>query len=179
MFTLVLRGHIDCASIHFPEGINGIRIDTLARQPLWQQGYDFSHGTGHGVGHFLNVHEGPAGIGYKKISSEGAIRPRMVLTIEPGYYEAGNFGIRIENCYEVVKVEPTEHESGAKNFLAFSPLTYVPVQKDLIDKSLLAEKHIHWLNSYHNRCLELVGKYLQERNLQEEYNFLAQACTPL
>uniref|UniRef100_A0A915D649 Xaa-Pro aminopeptidase n=1 Tax=Ditylenchus dipsaci TaxID=166011 RepID=A0A915D649_9BILA len=178
MFTLVLKGHIDCASVNYPEGISGIRLDALARLPLWQDGYDFAHGVGHGVGHYLNVHEGPASIGYRTGVTNG-IKKGMVLTIEPGYYEEGNFGIRIENCYEVISASnKTALPSGADNYLTFSPLTLVPIQKNLIIKDLLEPRHINWLNSYHNKCLEVVGKYLGEHNLQEEYNHLAQACTP-
>ncbi|KAI1723199.1 metallopeptidase family m24 domain-containing protein [Ditylenchus destructor] len=176
MFTLVLKGHINCAMACFPENIHGIRLEMLARQPLWQEGYDFGHGVGHGVGHFLNVHEGPIGISFKKYNADGLLKKGMVLTIEPGYYEEGRFGIRIENCYELVSAGPLP--SGAKDYLTFSPLTLVPIQKSLIMKDLLEPKHIHWLNAYHNRCLEVVGKYLQEQGLQEEYNYLAEACLP-
>ncbi|KHJ95267.1 peptidase, M24 family, partial [Oesophagostomum dentatum] len=100
--TLVLKGHINLATTTFPQAIPGIRLDTLSRHPLWQAGLDFGHGTGHGVGHFLNVHEGPASVGHRQYlsGSDSWVREGMVLTIEPGYYLVGKWGIRIENCYE-------------------------------------------------------------------------------
>ncbi|CAD5209001.1 unnamed protein product [Bursaphelenchus xylophilus] len=177
MFTLVLKAHIICAKQTFPEGIDGIRLDGLTRTPLWSQGYDFGHGVGHGVGHFSNVHEYPPQIGFRLRIPEAGIYKGHVLTIEPGYYETDAFGIRIENCYEIV--EATNLESGAKNFLAFASLTWVPIQKTLINKDLLTTEELSWLNEYHNKCLEITGKYLQEKGLQEEYNYLAEACTPL
>ncbi|VDM45505.1 unnamed protein product [Toxocara canis] len=175
--TLVLKGHIDTATMQFPDGLNGIRIDVISRQHLWADGLDFSHGVGHGVGHFLNVHEGPAGIGYRRFSPEGAIHKGMVLTIEPGCYLEGKWGIRIENCYEIVAVPKLR--SGAENFLTFKPLTLVPVQKSLIDKTLLTPKEIDWLNAYHAECLKKVGDYLLKDGKKVEYDWLKEACSPL
>lgn len=123
--------------------LKGIRLDSVPRLSLWPDGYNFNHGVGHGVGHFLNVHEGPAGIGIRHASDESSrLRAGMVLTIEPGYYETGRFGIRIENCYEVVRVAAKSLASGADNFLTFAPLTLVPIQKSLIQRELLQQKHV-------------------------------------
>uniref|UniRef100_A0A158Q6Q6 Xaa-Pro aminopeptidase n=1 Tax=Elaeophora elaphi TaxID=1147741 RepID=A0A158Q6Q6_9BILA len=166
MFTLVLKGHIANAKLIFPDGINGIRMDALSRQYLWSDGLDFQHGVGHGVGHFLNVHEGP-----------GGIRKGHVITIEPGFYAEGKWGIRIENCYEVIAA--VEMRSNAENFLAFSPLTLVPIQKSLVDKTLLSSEEIEWFNRYHAMCFEKVGPYLSETNKKKEYEWLVNACAPI
>jgi len=139
MFTLVLKGHIDCASMTFPKGISGMRLDVLARGPLWREGYDFGHGVGHGVGHFLNVHEGPIGIMARR-GGEHGLAKGQVITIEPGYYLEGRWGIRIENCYEIVGAEGLG--SGVTDYLTFVPLTYVPIQKNLIERSMLDERHV-------------------------------------
>uniref|UniRef100_A0A915AB89 Xaa-Pro aminopeptidase 1 n=1 Tax=Parascaris univalens TaxID=6257 RepID=A0A915AB89_PARUN len=175
--TLVVKGHIRTAMMVFPDGINGIRIDVISRQHLWADGLDFSHGVGHGVGHFLNVHEGPAGIGYRRYSPEGGIHKGMVLTIEPGCYLEGKWGVRFENCYEVVNAPNLR--SGAENYLTFEPLTYVPVQKSLIDKTLLTQKEVEWLDAYHRTCLSKVGEYLLKDGKKEEYEWLEKACSPL
>ncbi|TKR94008.1 hypothetical protein L596_008359 [Steinernema carpocapsae] len=177
MFTLVLKGHIDTALLKFPSGINGMRIDMVARKPLWDDGYDFGHGVGHGVGHFLNVHEGPAGIAYRMYREEGKVVKGYILTIEPGFYDASRWGIRIENCYEVMEAKGLE--SGATNYLTFASLTFVPIQKNLIERSLLSSEEIDWLDAYHAECLAKVGPYLQEHNMKEEYEWLQEACKPL
>uniref|UniRef100_A0A9J2PEC9 Aminopeptidase P N-terminal domain-containing protein n=1 Tax=Ascaris lumbricoides TaxID=6252 RepID=A0A9J2PEC9_ASCLU len=175
--TLVVKGHIKTAMMVFPDGINGIRIDVISRQHLWADGLDFSHGVGHGVGHFLNVHEGPAGIAYRRYSPEGGIHKGMILTIEPGCYLEDKWGVRFENCYEVVNAPRLR--SGAENYLIFEPLTYVPVQKSLIDKTLLTQKEVEWLDAYHRACLSKVGEYLLKDGKKEEYEWLEKACSPL
>nr|CAD2183748.1 unnamed protein product [Meloidogyne enterolobii] len=173
MFTLVLRSHIDCACTKFPSETSPAVFDGITRLPLWSNGYNFAHNVGHGVGHFLNVHEIPPCLGS---TEKFGLKKGNVVTIEPGYYEENNFGIRIENCYEIV--EAKNLQSGSKNFLEFEVLTFVPIQKNLIVRELLEQKHIDWLNNYHNKCFSVVGRFLQEKGMQEEYNFLAEACTP-
>lgn len=139
-FTRVLKGHIALATAHFPRGTSGAQLDALARQPLWDVGLDYDHGTGHGVGHCLNVHEGPHGI--SKRAGAVALEEGMVVSNEPGYYKAGEYGIRIENL--VVVVPSLTHE----NFLCFETLTRVPLDEDLISRALLNDKEIAWLDEY-------------------------------
>ncbi|CAI2311861.1 unnamed protein product [Caenorhabditis sp. 36 PRJEB53466] len=174
--TLVLKGHINLARANFPEGIVGSRLDTLTRHALWTLGLDFEHGTGHGVGHYLNVHEGPIGIGHRSLPTGGELHPGQVLTIEPGFYAKGRYGIRIENCYETV---PTTVASGASNFLTFKALTLVPIQTSIVDKSLLSPEEIDWLNNYHARVRAEVGPTLQKAGKAEAYAWLVNACQPI
>lgn len=145
-YTRVLMGHIDLALVKFPLGTTGHRLDTIARAHLWRAGLDFMHGTGHGVGHFLNVHEGPHHISCRSVPDEATLAPGMTVTNEPGYYEAGAFGIRLEN---VMLVCPSQENSG---FCEFETLTCVPYEPKLIDCSMLQSTHIDWLNAYHDRC---------------------------
>ncbi|CAI4226824.1 unnamed protein product [Auanema sp. JU1783] len=171
--TLVLKGHITLAKTKFPEGIIGSRLDSFTRHSLWQSGLDFGHGTGHGVGHFLNVHEGPIGIGHRVVLPGGQLKSGQVLTIEPGYYLPGSYGIRIENCYEIIKAQvPSE----ASNFLAFKSLTLVPIQTSIVDKQMLSSEEVQWLNDYHDEVLAHVGDYLRKREKHEAYQWLCQNC---
>lgn len=144
-FTLVLKGHIGLASARFPKGTCGHQLDILARQHLWAQGYDYDHGTGHGVGHFLSVHEGPQGIS-KKVNTV-ALLPGMVLSNEPGYYRADEFGIRIENLELVVEIET----KGDFSVLGFESLTRCPIDKRLINVDMLNRPELTWLNEYHQK----------------------------
>lgn len=140
-FTLVLKGHARLATARFPPGTYGHQIDALAREPLWRHGLDYDHGTGHGVGHFLSVHEHPQRL--QKSASSAAIERGMTLTNEPGYYRAGEYGIRVENLCEVV--------SDDHGFLGLRELTLVPIDRQLIDVSLLEPIERDWLNAYHAR----------------------------
>jgi Xaa-Pro aminopeptidase len=149
MVTLVLKGHIALDLARFPKGTTGQQLDALARQYLWQEGFDYDHGTGHGVGHFLNVHEGPQRIG--KNSNSVPLLPGMVLSNEPGYYRAGEFGIRLENLVEVRRCEALK--GSEREMYEFDALTLIPIDTRLIDKTLLSETEIHWVNSYHARVL--------------------------
>ena len=144
-FTLVLKGHIGLASARFPKGTCGHQLDILARQHLWAQGYDYDHGTGHGVGHFLSVHEGPQRIA--KVVNNTALLPGMVLSNEPGYYRADEFGIRIENLELVVEIET----KGDFSVLGFESLTRCPIDKRLINVDMLNRPELAWLNSYHQK----------------------------
>jgi Xaa-Pro aminopeptidase len=144
-FTRVLKGHIAIARAIFPKGTSGAQIDCLARMPLWQAGLDFDHGTGHGVGAYLSVHEGP-----QRISKAGAaaLEPGMILSDEPGFYYAGHWGIRIEN---LVVVEPREVKGAERDMLGFETLTLAPIDLALVDEKLLGADEIAWLNAYHAR----------------------------
>jgi len=144
MFTLVLKGHIALAQMKFPAGTNGAQLDSLARQFLWQQGYDYDHGTGHGVGCFLNVHEGPQRIA--KNANAVALEPGMVVSNEPGYYKQDEYGIRCENLIYVVE-KGNGHDG--KTFYQFETLTLVPFDLRLIEQSLLTKDEVNWINSYH------------------------------
>ena len=147
-FTRVLKGHIALASISFPEGTTGAELDVLARQHLWAAGLDFNHGTGHGVGSYLGVHEGPQGISKR---NKVPLKPGMVVSNEPGFYKSGSYGIRIENLQTVVEL-PTL--SGERKMLGFEPLTLVPIDKNLIDNSLMSPADWEWLNTYHARVIK-------------------------
>jgi Xaa-Pro aminopeptidase len=177
-FTRVLKGHINLSAAVFPQEVKGHMLDTLARQYLWEAGLDYRHGTGHGVGAFLNVHEGPCGISFRVSLTEIPLKENMVVTDEPGYYEDGNFGIRIENCIKVCKAS-TKHDFGGKGFLTFEPITVVPIQTKMIDASLLTEKEVQWLNAYHAKVRSLVGDELKAQGKKEVYHWLLQATEPL
>ncbi|ELR63303.1 Xaa-Pro aminopeptidase [Photobacterium marinum] len=168
-FTLVLKGHISLSSARFPKGTNGTQLDALARQHLWAHGYDFDHGTGHGVGHFLSVHEGPQRI--SKVYNPTALLPGMVLSNEPGYYRADAFGIRIENLELVVEVET----NGDMTMLGFESLTRAPIDRRLIDLSLMTDAELAWLNHYHQTVFDVISPSLEGDDLA----WLQQATAPL
>jgi len=134
-FTRVLKGHIALALARFPKGTTGTQLDAFARRALWQQGLDYDHGTGHGVGSYLGVHEGPQRI--SKAPNGQALLPGMIVSNEPGYYKTGAYGIRIEN---LVLVQPVEGQ-GEREMLGFETLTLAPIDRNLIDTSLLDEYH--------------------------------------
>ncbi|WP_144213383.1 aminopeptidase P family protein [Shewanella donghaensis] len=156
MVTLVLKGHIALDQAKFPMGTTGQQLDGFARQYLWQHGFDYDHGTGHGVGHFLSVHEGPQRIG--KNSNGVPILPGMVLSNEPGYYRANEFGIRIENLVAVIP-SPTLANAEREMF-EFDALTLIPIDKRLINKSLLTQSEIDWLNQYHQKVFTTLSSIL-------------------
>jgi Xaa-Pro aminopeptidase len=169
-FTQVLRGQIAIASAVFPDGISGAQLDTLARQYLWQAGVDFDHGTGHGVGSYLSVHEGPARI--SKLGS-APLKRGMILSNEPGYYKVGAFGIRIENL--VLVVAPPQIPGAEKTMNAFETITLAPIDARLIDVSQMTPGEIAWLDSYHARVAETVGPLVDK----DTANWLAAATRPL
>lgn len=171
-YTQVLKGHIALAVARFPHGTTGSQLDALARQYLWQDGVDYDHGTGHGVGCFLSVHEGPQVIA-KRPNTVG-LQPGMVLSDEPGYYKADGFGIRIENLVAVKVLDP--QPNGAENtFLGFEVLTLAPYERNLIDVSLLTEAERVWVGAYHARVRETLTPHLDEADAA----FLAEATKPL
>jgi len=169
-FTRVLKGHIALALARFPRGTTGSQLDALARYSLWQAGLDYDHGTGHGVGSFLAVHEGPQRI--SKIPNRVALEPGMILSNEPGYYKAGAYGIRIENLVTVIE-DPRPGDE--RPMLAFETLTLAPIDRNLVDKSLLAPAEIAWLNAYHARVRETLTPLLD----RETADWLAGATAPL
>eukprot|EP00003_Mantamonas_plastica_P008736 TRINITY_DN1778_c0_g1_i3.p1 TRINITY_DN1778_c0_g1~~TRINITY_DN1778_c0_g1_i3.p1 ORF type:complete len:642 (+),score=189.64 TRINITY_DN1778_c0_g1_i3:1797-3722(+) len=173
-FTRVLQGHIALATIRFPKGTSGDKLDAFARMPLWQDGLDYRHGTGHGVGSFLNVHEGPQGIHLRP--HPVSMLPSMTMTNEPGFYEAGAFGIRIENVMICERVN-TLHEFERTEFYGFETITCAPIQKKLIDVSLLSNKEIQWVNDYHGFVWEKLEPLVQDD--EEVYNWLKEATSPL
>jgi len=177
-FTRVLKGHINLSSVIFPNGVKGQMLDTLARTSLWSVGLDYRHGTGHGVGAFLNVHEGPCGITYKARNHEIPLQAGMVLSDEPGYYEDGKFGIRIENCVKVVKAE-TKNNFGNVGFLTFEPITVVPIQRKMIDASMLTESEVTWLNVYHEKVRRLVGPELKLQGKKDVLQWMMEATQPM
>jgi Xaa-Pro aminopeptidase len=169
-FTRVLKGHIAVARAVFPEGTTGAQLDSFARQFLWLQGLDFDHGTGHGVGSYLSVHEGPARISKLGIT---ALKPGMILSNEPGYYKAGAYGIRIENLVLVVRAAPV---AGAEKPLnGFETLTLAPIDRRLIVAAMLTLEEAAWLDAYHARVFETLAPLLDT----ETHAWLAAASRPL
>jgi Xaa-Pro aminopeptidase len=157
-FARVLKGHIAIAIAVFPEGTSGAQLDPLARTALWQAGLDFDHGTGHGVGSYLSVHEGPA-----RISKLGtvALKRGMILSNEPGYYKTGAYGIRIENL--VLVTSAPEPAGGEKPLNAFETLTLAPIDRRLVDSRLLTAKERNWIDSYHAHVREVLSPLLDEK----------------
>lgn len=157
-FTLVLKGHIALARAIFPAGTSGSQLDALARRPLWSEGLDYDHGTGHGVGSFLSVHEGPQRI--SKVGNSVALKPGMILSNEPGYYKTGAYGIRIEN---LVLVTPQAAPAGAeRDLLGFETLTLAPIDRTLVAADLLDAGERDWLNAYHARVRDKIMPRLAE-----------------
>lgn len=156
VYTLVLKGHIDLQLLHFPDGASGTQLDAIARRPLWQAGMNFLHGTGHGVGCYLNCHEGPHQIRMEWIPTR--LQAGMTVTDEPGVYLGGRFGVRIENTLLVVPAEETE----CGRFLGFETLTLCPIETSPIIKELMTPEEIQWLNDYHSMVYGRLSPYLNE-----------------
>ncbi|WP_444929628.1 aminopeptidase P family protein [Microbulbifer sp. SSSA002] len=157
-FTRVLKGHIAIATLRFPRGTCGEQIDAIARRALWDVGLDYAHGTGHGVGSFLSVHEGPQRIG--KVTTGVPLQPGMIVSNEPGFYLTGQYGIRIEN---LVFVKKSDDYPG---FLEFEELTLAPIDRNLIDITLLTEAERTWLNDYHQRVREEIVPLVNEKTAE-------------
>jgi len=173
-FTRVLKGHIAIARAVFPEGVRGSQLDSFARQFLWSAGLDYAHGTGHGVGSFLSVHEGPQRISPAGSSQSGGdepLRAGMILSNEPGFYKAGEYGIRIENLVLVVPIET----GGEKKTLGFETLTFAPIDRILIDAARLTPDERSWIDAYHAQVLAIVGPQLED----EARGWLERSCAPL
>ncbi len=157
-YTRVLKGHIALAMASFPQGTQGIQLDTLARKPLWEIGLNYGHGTGHGVGVFLGVHEGPQGISYYR-GIGVPLELGMICSNEPGFYQPGEYGIRIETLINVVKDQ--EKSSEEFEFYKFETATLCPIDQNLVDKSLLTADEIGYFNAYHKRVLETLAPFLE------------------
>jgi Xaa-Pro aminopeptidase len=168
-FTLVLKGHIALGRARFPKGTTGAQLDALARAPLWEAGLDYDHGTGHGVGSYLSVHEGP-----QRIFKSGAapLEPGMIVSNEPGYYKTGAYGIRIEN---LVLVKEADVPGGERPMLEFETLTMAPIDRNLIDVAMLTPVERRWVDTYHMRVYEA----LCDRLDVAECDWLAEAAAPL
>jgi Xaa-Pro aminopeptidase len=149
-FTRVLKGHIALATARFPAGTIGMQLDSFARRPLWEAGLDYDHGTGHGVGSYLSVHEGPQNISKKPVNQP--LLPGMICSNEPGYYKAGEYGIRIENLVVVTDAKPVP--GGERPMMGFETITLAPIDLELVEPALLTETERAWLNAYHARVLE-------------------------
>ena len=172
LYTLVLRCHIQLARQKFPEGTSGAALDAVARSLMWNAGLDYGHGTGHGVGAFLNVHEGP-----QRLSPHGsgeALKPGMVVSNEPGYYEEGWGGIRLENLYVVMPDDDMPPHPSGKGWLRFEPLTLIPFDQRLIDREQLSPVEAAWLDQYHERVLQTMEPLLAP----EHRTWLQDACAP-
>ena len=171
-FTRVLKGHIAIAMARFPKGTTGAQLDSLARIALWQAGLDFDHGTGHGVGSYLSVHEGP-----QRIAKTGhtPLEPGMIISNEPGYYRGGDFGIRIENLIVVRETEPVP--GGDRPMHSFETVTLAPIERRLINPLLMTAAEIAWLDSYHQRVFGTLSGWPSLR--ADERSWLAAACLPI
>ena len=175
-FTRVLKGHIALARAVFPAGTRGVQLDALARQHLWAAGLDYNHGTGHGVGSYLSVHEGPQRIAAAWSAQPGndePLQPGMILSNEPGYYKQGEYGIRIEN---LVLVEPRTQPGAERELMGFRELTLAPIDRRLVDVGLLTPDERDWWNAYHARVAAEIGPLLTDAG---EQVWLEEACSPL
>lgn len=172
-FTRVLKGQMLLARTVFPERVRGNTLDTLARKFLWDAGLDYQHGTSHGIGSFLNVHEGPMGISWRVYPDDPGLQAGMFLSNEPGYYEAGNFGVRLENIIYIVpsKVSP--------NFLTFETVTMCPVQTKMIVKEMLTAEEIKELNEYHQECREKLIPVLEKAGHNDVVEWLRIQTEPI
>jgi len=174
-FTRVLKGHIGIASAIFPKGTRGSQLDSFARRPLWEAGLDYAHGTGHGVGSFLSVHEGPQRIAAAWSNQPGGdepLQPGMILSNEPGYYKTGEYGMRIEN---LVLVVDQQIDGAEKEMLGFETLTFAPIERRLVVKEMLSPQELNWLDNYHAEVLAKIGPSLSGDDLA----WLEEACAPL
>ncbi len=169
VYTLVLKGHIDLQLLHFPDGASGTQLDAIARQPLWQAGLNYLHGTGHGVGSYLSVHEGPHQI--RMEWKPTPLRAGMTVTDEPGIYLENRFGVRIENTLLIVSAEQTE----LGRFLTFEPLTLCPIDTAPVMPELLSAEETAWLNAYHQQVYDVLSPHLTA----DESDWLREACQPI
>ncbi|KAL4711040.1 hypothetical protein ACJJTC_015216 [Scirpophaga incertulas] len=187
-FTRVLKGQIALGTTVFGRGTRGHTLDAFARKHLWDVGLNYAHGTGHGIGHFLNVHEGPSMILSGPLADDPGIVPGMIFSNEPGYYEVGQYGIRHEDVVEVIALDSQSDHMLASglvgNFsgagaLGFHYISLVPQQAACIDVDLLTDFELEFLNKYHKRVLATLGPILKDRHLDEDYDWLEKECAPI
>ena len=174
-FTRVLKGHIAVATARFPKGTRGSQLDSFARRPLWDAGLDYAHGTGHGVGSFLSVHEGPqriSPVGSAQTGGDEPLQAGMILSNEPGYYKTGEYGIRIENLVLVVDIEV---EGAEKEMLGFETVTFAPIERRLVVREMLSDQERAWLDAYHAEVVKKIGPSLSGADL----DWLEAACAPI
>jgi len=157
-FTRILKGHISLAMTRFPRGTAGNQLDTIARKPLWDINQNYGHGTGHGIGAYLNVHEGPQAISYYR-GLGVPLEPGMIISNEPGFYKTGEYGMRVENLIVVVE---DKNGKTTNDFYSFETISFCPIDLNLIDKNLLSARELGWLNSYHKKVKELLSPYLNK-----------------
>ncbi|CAB3987481.1 Hypothetical predicted protein [Paramuricea clavata] len=175
-FTRVVKGHVALAKAVFPNKTKGSRLDSYARYSLWEGGLDYRHGTGHGVGAFLNVHEGPQSIGAR--TNDEPLEAGVFVSDEPGYYEDDSFGVRIES---ILLLKPVTLENNFNNigYLGFEPVTLFPIQTKMLMPSMLSPEEVNWLNDYHEMCREKVGEMLHEQGKTAAYRWLMKETEPL
>ena len=171
MYSLVLKGHISLHITKFPYGKSGTDLELLARVPLWKESLNFMHGVGHGVGAFLNVHEGPYSFAVNEIARKIPLEEGMLLSNEPGFYKTNEFGIRIENIVEVIKDKETEYGQ----FMKFNELTLFPINTELLDKKYLNDEETKWLNDYNQKVYNNLEKYLDSK----EKVWLKEKCSSI
>ncbi|KAI5478820.1 Xaa-Pro aminopeptidase [Pseudohyphozyma bogoriensis] len=174
-YTRVLQGHIAIDTAVFPSTTTGYLLDAFARKPLWEDGLDYRHGTGHGVGCFLNVHEGPQGIGTRIAYNDIKLKPGMTVSNEPGFYEEGEFGIRIENVV-VVEERKLRNDFGGVGWLGFERVTMVPITTRLVDVALLSVKEREWINAYNKEVEEAIGGLVEESGDTRAREWLRREC---
>lgn len=177
-YTRVLKGQLKLASRIFPSKIRGNYLDSFAREFLWQVGLDFAHGTGHGIGSYLNVHEGPMGISWRPIDTDPGLQPGMFISNEPGYYQDGEFGLRIEDIVLVIEAKPP-HNHANRGYLTFETVCLVPKINKLILVDMLTDEELEQLNSYHRQCVEVVGPLLEQQGQMQAREWLIRETRPL
>ncbi|KAM7359858.1 aminopeptidase P isoform 2-T2 [Cochliomyia hominivorax] len=177
-YTRVLKGQLTLGSTVFPKKVKGQVLDTLARKSLWDIGLDYGHGTGHGVGHFLNVHEGPMGVGIRLMPDDPGLQENMVISNEPGFYQDGVFGIRIEDIVQIVPAD-TKHDFIGRGALTFKTITVCPKQTKMIKKELLLEKEVQLLNDYHRYVWDTLSPILEEQGDELTLSWLERETQPI
>lgn len=172
-YTRVLMGHIQVSSLTFPENMQTSLADVMVRSPLWEVGIDYLHGTSHGIGAFLGVHESPISVHFTENRQNQTFKPGYFFTIEPGFYREHEYGIRLENVLEVIEKKWLPHipESGYR-FLGFKEVTLVPFDLKMIDLDSLSSFHKRWLNNYNRRIRDLVGRELKRQNLKNGFRWM-------